>query len=240
MEAYNNKYLHQQKMYACNAVKDISGWDSVALQWKQHIFKKLGEFMPVDEYRKAQEVNYKVRKTFGRRFVNEEEVKPPTSNMQKEIGIITAVYNAENYIEKCIRSVAQQDYRWYTMYIVDDASTDNTAAIARSTIDSLPEDIRNRFVLIRNKENIGAVANHYKIIDEYIGDEDFYMILDGDDWLVNNPNIFHLYNNLYHDGAEFTYGSCWSLADNIPLVAQPYPPEVKAAKDYRNYKFNFG
>jgi len=240
MEAYNNKYLHQQKMYACNAVKDISGWDSVALQWKQHIFKKLGEFMPVDEYRKAQEVNYKVRKTFGRRFVNEEEVKPPTSNMQKEIGIITAVYNAENYIEKCIRSVAQQDYRWYTMYIVDDASTDNTAAIARSTIDSLPEDIRNRFVLIRNKENIGAVANHYKIIDEYIGDEDFYMILDGDDWLVNNPNIFHLYNNLYHDGAEFTYGSCWSLADNIPLVAQPYPPEVKAAKDYRNYKFNWG
>jgi len=240
MEAYNNKYLHQQKMYACNAVKDISGWDSVALQWKQHLFKKLGWFMPVDEYRKAQEVNYKVRKTFGRRFVNEEEVRPPTSNMQREIGVITAVYNAENYIEKCIRSVAQQDYRWYTMYIVDDASTDNTAAIARSTIDSLPEDIRNKFVLIRNKENIGAVANHYKIINEYIGDENFFMILDGDDWLVNNPNIFHLYNNLYHDGAEFTYGSCWSLADNIPLVAQPYPPEVKAAKDYRNYKFNWG
>ena len=240
MEAYNNKYLHQQKMYACNAVKDISGWDSVALQWKQHLFKKLGEFMPVDEYRKAQEVNYKVRKTFGRRFINSEEVKPPTSNMQREIGVITAVYNAENYIEKCIRSVAQQDYRWYTMYIVDDASTDNTAAIARSTIDSLPEDIRNNFVLIRNKENIGAVANHYKIINEYIGDENFFMILDGDDWLVNDPNIFHLYNNLYHDGAEFTYGSCWSLVDNIPLVAQPYPPEVKAARDYRNYKFNWG
>ena len=240
MEAYNNKYLHQQKMYACNAVKDICGWDSVALQWKQHLFKKLGEFMPVDEHRKAQEVNYKVRKTFGRRFINSEEVTPPASNMQKEIGVITAVYNAENYIEKCIRSVAQQDYRWYTMYIVDDASTDNTVAVARSTIDSLPEDIRKNFVLIRNKENIGAVANHYKIINEYIGDEDFFMILDGDDWLVNNPNIFNLYNNLYHDGAEFTYGSCWSLADNIPLVAQPYPPEVKAARDYRNYKFNWG
>jgi len=65
------------------------------------------------------------------------------------------------------------------------------------------------------------------------------MIVDGDDWLVNNPNIFHMYNNLYHDGAEFTYGSCWSVVDNIPLVAQPYPPEVKANKDYRNYKFNW-
>ena len=65
------------------------------------------------------------------------------------------------------------------------------------------------------------------------------MILDGDDWLVNDPNIFNMYNNLYHDGAQFTYGSCWSVVDNIPLVAQPYPPEIKETKQYRNYKFNW-
>jgi glycosyltransferase involved in cell wall biosynthesis len=238
IKAYNDKYLHQQKMYACNAVKDICGWDSVAMQWKQHFFHKLGVFLPVGDYREAQEINYKVRKTFGRRFINQEELQPPC-NIQKEIGIITAVYNAENYIEKCILSVAQQNYKWYTMYIVDDASTDNTVSVARRTIDSLPQEIRHNFVLILNDENVGAVANHYKVINEYIGVEDIFMILDGDDWLVNNPNIFHYYNNLYHEGAEFTYGSCWSLADNIPLVAQPYPPEVKANKDYRNHKFNW-
>jgi hypothetical protein len=65
------------------------------------------------------------------------------------------------------------------------------------------------------------------------------MLLDGDDWLVNDPNIFHKYNNLYNDGAEFTYGSCWSVVDNIPLIAQEYPPEVKAHKLYRDYKFNW-
>jgi glycosyltransferase involved in cell wall biosynthesis len=246
MEAYNNKYLHQQKMYACNAVKDICGWDSVALQWKQHLFKKLGEFMPVDEYRKVQEINYKVRKTFGRRFINEEELQPLKHGEQKSIGIITTVYNAENYIEKCIRSVAAQDYEQYHMYIVDDASTDNTVAVARETIASLPGNLSWRFTILENSENVGAVANHYNLLknictnDTYDISYDLYMILDGDDWLVNNPNIFHIYNNLYHDGAEFTYGSCWSLADNIPLVAQPYPPEVKAACDYRNYKFNWG
>jgi len=238
VKAYNDKYLHQQKMYACNAVKDICGWDSVAMQWKQHFFHKLGEFLPVEDYRKAQEINYKVRKTFGRRFLNQEELQPPC-NIQKEIGIITAVYNAENYIEKCILSVAQQNYKWYTMYIVDDASTDNTVSVARRTIDSLPQEIRHNFVLILNDENVGAVANHYKVINEYMGEEDFFMILDGDDWLVNNPNIFHYYNNLYHEGAEFTYGSCWSLADNIPLIAQEYPPQVKANKAYREHKFNW-
>jgi hypothetical protein len=65
------------------------------------------------------------------------------------------------------------------------------------------------------------------------------MLLDGDDWLVNDSNIFHKYNNLYNEGAEFTYGSCWSVVDNIPLIAQEYPPEVKWNKAYRNYKFNW-
>lgn len=236
LRAYNDKYLHQQKMYACNAVKDVCGWDTVALQWKQHLFKKLNEYLPVDEYRKVQNVNYKVRKTFGRRFLNNEEVNAPRNN-QKQIGIVTPVYNAENYIDKCILSVAAQDYDNYTMWIVDDCSTDNTVEVAKKTIDSLPKDVRLKFILIENKENIGAVANHYKILNDPEAEEDLYILLDGDDWLVNDPNIFHMYNNLYQDGAEFTYGSCMSLIDNIPLVAQPYPPEVKANKSYRDYKF---
>lgn len=234
---YQNKYLHQQKMYACNQVKDICTWDTVALQWKQHLYKKIGEFLPIDEYRKAHQINYKVSKVFGRRFINQEELQAPT-NSEKSIGIITAVYNAEAYIEKCIRSVAAQDYNDYAMYIVNDASTDNTFEIAKNTIMSLPKSVQGKFYLINNPQNIGAVANHYRVI-ELVKNKDFLMIIDGDDWLVNDPNIFHMYNNLYHDGAEFTYGSCWSVVDNIPLVAQPYPPEVKAKRDYRNYKFNW-
>jgi len=67
------------------------------------------------------------------------------------------------------------------------------------------------------------------------------MIIDGDDALDNNPHIFDFYNNFYQDtGAEFTYGSCWSEADQIPLIAQPYPPEIKESGEYRSYKFNWG
>jgi len=237
INAYNNKYLHQQKMYACNQVKDICTWDTVALQWKQHLYKKLGEFLPIDEYHKVQQINYKVSKVFGRRFINQEELHVPT-NSQKSIAIITAVYNSEAYIEKCIKSVASQNYDNYHMYIVDDASTDNTVKIAKDTIDALPENIRWRFSVLENNTNVGAVANHFYLLNG-LGADDIYMILDGDDWLVNNPNIFHKYNNLYHNGAEFTYGSCWSIVDNIPLIAQPYPPEVKANKSYRDYKFNW-
>lgn len=236
VEAYNTPYLHQQKMYACNQVKDICTWDTIALQWKQHLYKKLGEFLPVNEYRKVKRINSKVHKIFGRRFLNIEELCEDKQPLFEYITVVTPVYNAEQYIERCIRSVAQQDYSNYKMIIIDDCSTDNTVAVARSTIESLPGSIQNRFTIRVNDANVGAVCNQIKVAEAYTG---IIMLLDGDDWLVNDPTIFDMYNNIYNSGAEFTYGSCWSICDNIPLIAQEYPPEIKEKKQYRNYKFNW-
>lgn len=239
VEAYNTPYLHQQKMYACNQVKDICTWDTVALQWKQHLYKKLGEYLPIDEYREVQKINTKVRKVFNRRFMNPEEMVEPKSNDTSLITVVTPVYNAEKYIAQCIESVAQQDYPDYIMYIIDDCSTDKTVSVAQSCISSLPKDIRNRFIVRRNSENRGAVRNQVDTIEHECSHRDIVMLLDGDDWLVNDPTLFHKYNNLYNEGAEFTYGSCWSVVDNIPLISQEYPPDVKASKAYRSYKFNW-
>lgn len=238
VHAYIDKYLHQQKMYACNQVKDICTWDTVALQWKQHLFKKLGWFLPVDEYRAVSKINHKVHRVFGRRWANEEEFSVPHQPLYNTIYVVTPVYNAEKYIDKCIMSVAQQDYNNYEMIIIDDCSTDYTYGYAKATINALPENIRKKFKLVKNDVNRGAVYNQVNTISDKCG-QGIVMLLDGDDWLVNDPNIFHMYNNIYNEGAEFTYGSCWSICDKIPLIAQEYPPEVKANKAYRNYKFNW-
>lgn len=239
--AYNNKYLHQQKMYACNQVRDICSWATVALQWKQRLFKIAGEYLPVEEYRQVDHINRRVRKVFGRRFYNAVEDTEPSSASQKHIAIISPVFNAESFVNRCVRSVAQQDYHNYTMYLINDASTDNSLAALEWTIGSLPENIRGRFRIINREHRTGsAVFNQIDTLRKHVtSGDDIVMFLDGDDWLVNDATIFHKYNNLYHQGAEFTYGSCWSVVDGIPLIAQPYPPEVKATRDYRNYKFNW-
>jgi hypothetical protein len=65
------------------------------------------------------------------------------------------------------------------------------------------------------------------------------MLLDGDDSLVNNNQIFHRINNVYVNGADFTYGSCWSMVDSIPLISQPYPKEVIENKSFKNHLFNW-
>lgn len=236
IDAYNVPYLHQQKMYACNAVKNIVSWDTVALQWKQHIFTKLGLYLPIDEYRRVQDINYTVAKTFGRRFTNLETLSTP-QRRQKKISVVTAMYNAEQYISRAIESVVQQDYDNYEMIVVDDCSTDDSVAAATSVIEKMPYDLRSKFRLIANQTNVGAVKNHWDIFRSL--DTDIVMLLDGDDSLVNDPTIFHKYNNMYHEGAEFTYGSCWSVVDKIPLVAQQYPENVKQARNYRSHKFNW-
>jgi len=44
---------------------------------------------------------------------------------------------------------------------------------------------------------------------------------------------------LYSQGYEFTYGSMWSVVDNIPLIAQDYPLDVKKERSYRTHHFNW-
>lgn len=240
VQAHQNPYLHQQKAYACNQVKDICTWDTVALQWKQHFYRYLGEFLPVAEYREVTDINARVRKVFGRRFYNLDEWQEPRARSQQPIAIITPVYNAEKYIAKCILSVTQQDYHNYRMLIINDASTDRTAEVIRVTVESLPADIQAKFVVINNDHRLGsAVGNQIETIRKIRESNAIVMLIDGDDWLMPDPNIFHKYNNFFAQGAEYVYGSCWSVVDNIPLIAQPYPPEVKAARAYRSHRFNW-
>jgi hypothetical protein len=65
------------------------------------------------------------------------------------------------------------------------------------------------------------------------------MIVDGDDTLVYDNTIFNYYNNIYDGSTDFTYGSCWSVVDNIPLISQPYPDLVRQNRTYRQHHFNW-
>lgn len=241
VNAYNNTYLHQQKQYACDQIRDVYGWDTIALQWKQHFYKKLGDFLPVDEYQSVSRINREVARVFGRRTNNAEDREQYISyNQEKSILIVTPFWNSKNYIENCILSVAQQDYHNYHQILIDDASTDNSFEIADTTVNQLPETTRQKFTLIKNQTNQGAIHNQIQVLERYSQDYDIVILLDGDDWLVNNNTIFKYYNDLYQQGYDFTYGSMWSLADNIPLIAQDYPQNIIENKQYRYHKFNWG
>lgn len=237
--AYNDEYLHQQKQQYCSVVKDVSGWDTVALQWKQFFYSVTGEFLSVEDYRKVSRINKKVSRIFGRTATMPVNKEFYSTGSQRKIVVVSPMWNAESYIQKCILSVAQQDYSNYQHIIVDDCSEDSSVDVAKKTIQSLHESIRDNFVLIQNKEKQYAIGNQLHAVENYVSEDDIVILLDGDDWLVNNPTIFHYYNDLYAQGYEFTYGSMRSIADNIPLIAQEYPTEIKKNKSYRSHLFNW-
>jgi len=234
VKAYNSP----QDLLAMDEIKDLVGWDVVALEWKQHLYSKLGLYLSKGESQQALYTKSKYRKIFNRRFTTPEEWVAPKQLKEQRIVVISPFYNAEDFVFNCIGSVAAQDYDNYLHVLIDDNSSDDGYNIAAEYIARLPAELQNKFQLVRNSENQGAVRNHVEAIKTYASPTDIVMLLDGDDWLVNRPDIFTYYNKIHYEN-DFTYGSSWSIVDNIPLVGQPYPPDVKKSKNYKNYKFNW-
>ena len=67
-----------------------------------------------------------------------------------EISIIVPVYNAEKYLDGCMRSILSQTFSDYEVILVNDGSTDNSAAICQKYRDA---DSRVTYL---EKENGGA------------------------------------------------------------------------------------
>ncbi len=233
INAYNDDYLLDQKRSYCNILNDIHSWYSVALQWKQHIYFKLEKYLPPYEYKTAQHINDKVNRIFNKTFLNEVErqaVRKTTE--ERRIVIISPFRNAENYLKMHCQSIDQQDYDNYLHILINDASEDGSSDIISGSESP-------KRMIIDNVVRKGCIANQLHAITTYCNPDDIVMLLDGDDFLVSNNTIFNYYNELYDQGYCFTYGSCWSLADGIPLIAQDYPERIKKNKDYRNHLFNW-
>jgi teichuronic acid biosynthesis glycosyltransferase TuaG len=69
------------------------------------------------------------------------------------VSIIMPAYNAEKYLAAAIQSALEQSYRRWELIVVDDGSTDHTAAIAR---DFAAADERIEYVFQSNKKLAGA------------------------------------------------------------------------------------
>jgi glycosyltransferase involved in cell wall biosynthesis len=238
VEAASNPTELRRRMEALDDIKDLVGWDVTALEWKQHIYDRLDRYLSKSESQRVAYTKSKYHKVFNRRYSTPEEWIAPKQSTEQRIVILSPFYNARDYIERCIASVAAQDYDNYVHVLVDDHSSDGGYEIAKGYVAQLPADLRDKFVVYWNTENKGAVRNHIEALHEFANPDDIVMLLDGDDSLVNRPDVLTYYNKIHRDH-DFTYGSCWSMVDSIPLIGQPYPPEVMDSKAYKDYKFNW-
>jgi glycosyltransferase involved in cell wall biosynthesis len=91
------------------------------------------------------------------------------------ISVCVPMYNNAETIERCLRSILDQDGVEFEIVIVDDQSTDDGAAIAATML-------RAGDRLIRNESRLGLNGNHNKCLENARGD--YVQFLHGDDWLL--------------------------------------------------------
>lgn len=113
------------------------------------------------------------------------------------ISVIVPAYNAERTVDKCVRSIMEQEYRNIEILIVDDGSSDGTTDIVEALIIG-DERIR----LIRSNHN-GVVAARRTGIKAAKGE--YITFVDSDDWLDKN-SLECLAKNAIESKADITVG----------------------------------
>lgn len=133
------------------------------------------------------------------------------------INIVTTVYNAENYLHKCIGSIMGQSITDFKCYLTDDLSTDNSVAVIK---DLIKDD--NRFILIENTSKMYQPGNYDQVIrgNENINDDDIIIEVDGDDWLPNT-NVLKRVKEVYEDENVWIANGSFNYSDGRKGFTSP-------------------
>ena len=102
-----------------------------------------------------------------------------------KFSIIIPSYNAEIWIESCLKSVLNQTYKNYEIILVDDMSSDNTIKIAKKILKK-----PHKIIQLKSKRLNGGTRNEG--INNATGD--YIINIDGDDYLHDNKVLEDIKN----------------------------------------------
>ena len=101
----------------------------------------------------------------------------------KKVSVCIPVYGVEKFIERCAKSILEQDYPELDIIFVDDRSKDNSISILNDLLDEYP--LRAKQVrVISHLSNRGLAAARNTAVSNAIGD--FILHVDGDDYISSN------------------------------------------------------
>lgn len=110
-----------------------------------------------------------------------------------KISVIVPVYNIENYIEECIKSILNQTFKDFELLLVDDGSTDSSLNICREY-----EKKDNRIKVI-HKKNGGLSDARNTGIEKACGK--YFCFIDGDDFIANDT-LENMYNLILKNNSQ--------------------------------------
>lgn len=132
-----------------------------------------------------------------------------------KISVITAVYNAEPFLEKSIVSILEQSFRDFEFILVNDASTDGSAKILeRHSTDP-------RITIIHNDANIGCAASRNKAV--CVANGEYFAIHDADD--ISYPYRLSTQNDALSDADIVGSHAVKMNEHGNEISVMKYPPK---------------
>ncbi|WP_289024200.1 glycosyltransferase family 2 protein [uncultured Salegentibacter sp.] len=134
------------------------------------------------------------------------------------ISIITPVYNSEKFILETIKSVQEQTYTNWELFLIDDCSTDNSVSLIEGIKVNDP-----RIQLIKNNDNSGPAVSRNKGIKAAQGE--FITFLDGDD-IWHRAFLETSLNTCLANNYEFVFSSYKRYDEELkPLISDFIVPD---------------
>src|SRR6059058_3125518 len=125
----------------------------------------------------------------GQNKSEQREVKPTVVKTGRAVSIIIPARNEERNIRRCVTSLLEQDYDNYEVIVVDDGSTDDTAAVLDDISHTHPRG--NRLWVLRLRELPAGWAGKphplHAGVQEAHGD--WLLFTDADTW--HAPGALH-------------------------------------------------
>ena len=103
--------------------------------------------------------------------------RQPNTNTQPKVAVIVPVYNVASYLRECLDSILTQTYTSFTVFAVDDGSTDESGAILD---EYAVKDLR---LIVIHQKNGGISAARNAALDRIERDGTFQYVafVDSDD-----------------------------------------------------------
>ncbi|HEM3672040.1 TPA: glycosyltransferase family 2 protein [Streptococcus suis] len=102
-----------------------------------------------------------------------------------KVNILMSTYNGQQFLAEQIRSIQEQSYTDWTLFIRDDGSSDNTKEILK---DFERQDSRIHLIDNDKSDNLGVIKSFHKLVNH--DRADYYFFSDQDDvWLPNKLEL---------------------------------------------------
>ncbi len=147
--------------------------------------------------------------------------------------VIIPSYNNKDWYKNNLDSVFMQRYPFYKVVYIDDCSIDGTGYLVETYVKEKKQE--GRFIVIKNKERMFALANIYASIHTYGADDDIAVVLDGDDWWAHD-HVLTLLNKVYDKfDAWMTYGQYKTYPSGKIGLSRNVPDRVIKTNSFRDY-----